>query len=384
MEQTRDVRKRLNATVDALRRLATFEGGEDTPVVSAYLDLSQPEEATPRSRVAEIESLADRARQTYTDTEQHRQEGHQPPLRREVERVREFLEQELAPLGAAAVAVFSCLDPELFEVIRLPRGVEPKIVADRHAILRPLLEAGPWLSRATVVVANRDAFRLFRLRGLGLREVDRRLEDRVDPDHRTSEGAHQHRIERWAQEQAHEVAAAVRGEPVAPVVLVAPAELLPTLEGALAEAQAGPIVGRIPSDATARGGDDLLPDVERALEEHVAAQDRELLDDLGTGLGPAGTAVRGDEETLQALYERRVAALVLVRGRALRGVECPECGWMATEGTRCPVDGEETRAISDLTEPMIRSALGQSADVRSLEAEMLGAASSAALLRFAG
>jgi hypothetical protein len=43
---------------------------------------------------------------------------------------------------------------------------------------------------------------------------------------------------------------------------------------------------------------------------------------------------------------------------------CPECGWLGTEGGRCPADGSPTEAREDVVEPAIERAILQSAELR--------------------
>src|SRR5919109_4097040 len=137
-----------------VRRLAAVESAPDRGVISVYLDLSTPEQAVPRDRHAQIESLGDRARQWYTDAEQHRRFADQPAVRQDLESVLEFLEDEFPPRGARGVAVFRCSDPDVIEVVRLASPPPSSVGVDRHPRLLPLLEAGGSLP-GTYVVGGR-------------------------------------------------------------------------------------------------------------------------------------------------------------------------------------------------------------------------------------
>ena len=70
-----------------VRALADFHAGSRDGVLSLYLDLDPSEFAVPKARTAEIESLADQARQRYTDDEEHRPLELDSPVARTVERV---------------------------------------------------------------------------------------------------------------------------------------------------------------------------------------------------------------------------------------------------------------------------------------------------------
>src|ERR1700737_4491247 len=118
------------STPEQVRELARFRASTAAGVFSLYLDLDPSEFAVPRARLAEVESLADAARQRYTDDEEHRPLELDSPVARAVERVRRYLENDFAPRGARGVATFVAEDPELFVVIRLHHSVEGRVVLD--------------------------------------------------------------------------------------------------------------------------------------------------------------------------------------------------------------------------------------------------------------
>lgn len=376
---TSHVRSRL------LGRLATLEGERPDAVISIYLDLSQPELATPRARRAEVESLTDRLRQEMTDAEDHRSADQQPEPRRHLERLRELLE-EMDPAGARGIALFSCEAPTFQRLVRLSGGVQPGARAGRHPWLRPLLEAGPPLSGLVVAVANREAARVMELRGLSLEEVASLAEHRVEPSRGSQELAHHHRVENWMKEQAREVvrilASRTRDAGVHGIVLVAPAEFLPHLDHTLTDELRELVVTTVAADALDWPAHELLAEVERAATREAEARDDEAVALLEQSRGQAGSSARGDTEVLRAIAEQRVTGLLLARGRELPGWVCPRCGWMATGGGDCPLDGTRLEAEGDLTERMIREALRQDAAVRMLPPERLGEAGPAALLRY--
>jgi peptide subunit release factor 1 (eRF1) len=74
--------------------------------------------------------------------------------------------------------------------------------------------------------------------------------------------------------------------------------------------------------------------------------------------------VRGLVDTLPALYERRVATLLLEPGLERPGVVCPKCRWAAPdERGDCPVDGETMVEHPNLAEWAVELAIEQDAEV---------------------
>ncbi len=118
------------------------------------------------------------------------------------------------------------------------------------------------------------------------------------------------------------------------------------------------------------------------LDELEDEREREALERLGEpGRGSTGLL-----DTLQALNERRVEALLVAGGYEAAGTFCPRCGWLGPEGLgRCPADGTDLVRRDDIVEPAIELALQQSADVlplRRRDGELQAHGGIAALLRF--
>lgn len=264
-----------------LQRLATLESERPDGVITLYLDLSQPELATPRARRAEMESLTDRLRHEVTDAEEHRSLDQQPEPRRHLERLRQLLEDETDPAGARGIALFSCEAPSFLRLVRLTRGVEPGARAAQHAWLRPLLEAGPPLSGLVIAVANRESARVLEMRGLRLEELATLAEHRVEPSHVSHEMAHHHRMENWFKEQAGQVAEILaeraREGHLHGIVLVAPAEFLPHLERAIPDHLCELIVTTLAEDAVAWPTDQMLAALDRAAAQEAEARDDEVM-----------------------------------------------------------------------------------------------------------
>lgn len=370
-----------------VRRLAAVESAPDRGVISLYLDLSTPEQAVPRDRHAQIESLGDRARQWYTDAEQHRRFGDQPAVRQDLESVIEFLEDQFPPRGARGVAVFRCSDPDVFEVVRLASPPPSSVAVDRHPCLLPLLEAGGWLPSTYVLAVSGETAELLVARGLGLDEVARVESDITAHD---IEGGQESRHQRHVEEErrAHVRRAAglldeaARQHPVEQVVLVATPKLVRPLEEAVDPQHADAVVGVVEAELLHRPAAELAPEVEDALARRVDELDRQLLAELEQRMGREEGARTGVDPVLAALSEQRVEHLLLAPGLDLQGAACPACGWMAGVTGTCPVDGTGLEPVADLGELMVRRAVEQSAGIRVLSDSRIVDARAAALLRY--
>ena len=372
-----------------VRALAGLRTGSRDGVLSVFLDLDPSEFAVPKARIAEVESLADRARQIYTDDEEHRPLELDTPVARMVERTRLYLEQEFVPQGALGVAVFAAEEPSLFDVFRLHHTVEPRVVVARRPFVRPLLQGPPALDGWVLLMVNRRTARLLAGRGGGLEEIAS-FADEVHGWHDQggwSQPQHQRHIQKQVKDHVRHACEALfqysRQAPVDRVVLAATEDVGPLVEDSLhadlARAVAGLIKAEIETARPADLDDQIMQLAIRDREEG----DSDLLERLGAGLAQGDGAAAGREQVLDALNLRSVDVLLACRDLAGAAVVCPTCGWLGAEGAACPIDGSATDAYDDVLEAMVEASLDQAAGVRLLDRDEIRAHDcAAALLRF--
>jgi hypothetical protein len=372
-----------------VRALAGFRADSRDGVLSLYLDLDPSEFAVPKARTAEIESLTDLARQRYTDDEEHRPLELDSPVARTVERVRVYLEQEFAPRRALGVAVFAAEQPQLFVVIRLHHAVRPRVVLARRPFVRPLLEGPPALDGWAVLMVNRRAARLLAGRGGRLEEVQE-FTDAVHGRHDQgglSQPRYQRHIEKQVKDHVQRACQALfdysREGRLEHLVVSTTEEVRPLIEESLHPEVARVLVGRITAEIETAHPDELAEPVMKLAVRDREQADRDLVEQLGTGLGGGVGAVAGTDQVLEALNLRSVGTLLACPDLAGVAVVCPSCGWLGLEAATCPIDGASTDRYDDLLEAMVESALDQAAGARLLDREEVrrdGCA--AALLRF--
>src|SRR4051812_13988173 len=123
--QTSDV------TPDRLQRLATLEAPGDTRILSLYLNLDPSTNFGPHAnRRSATTSLMDSAARAVEGQEDLAHDAH-VALREDVARAREALEANLEDgwaEGAHALGLFVSGPADLFEVVRLPRAVDSRVV----------------------------------------------------------------------------------------------------------------------------------------------------------------------------------------------------------------------------------------------------------------
>jgi len=363
--QTSDV------TQDQLQRLATFAAPEGFRVLSLYLNLDPSggtNLGTGAGRRTAVTSLLDEAERRVEGEEELSHDAHMA-LRADASRAREELEGGEVDgwaEGAAALALFLCGPGELFEMLRLPRTVDSRVViADRPAV-EPLAEAGPAESWAVLLVDGQHA-RL--LEGTG-----DRLEDVADHTDDTSSisgkgGWSAQRYERSVGKDIHDhmrnavdlLVEHFRERDYKHILVGATEPNYAELKDLFPPEIAERVIGHFPAEVEYAKPQDIREKVEPLLQAHETHLEKEAIDRAWA------SGVRGLTDTLPALYERRVAALLLEPGLERPGVVCPRCRWAAAEERgACPVDGETMVEHPNLAEWAVELAIEQSAEVVSM------------------
>ena len=356
---------------DLLHELAGTQPGGGR-VLSLYLDLDPTEFATADARASAVSSLIDRAGR---DLEALDDLGHdeQQGLREDLVRAREFLDGIVPPDqqqadGARAVALFCSSPAGLFRVLRLKHPVASGHRIGERPWLQPLTEAPPadWC----IVLVNRRLARVFVGSREALQEIGS-LEDDVHGQHEQggwSQARYQRSVEKDAQDHYAHVGEVLRRE-VAPrrfrhLLIGCPEELRGDIEQKLHADLRQRLVGHFRVDVENSNADEVLEAAAPAMEEAERRRLDESLDRLRQGAA-RGTGATGVGEVLAALNRRAVETLLLQRGFTASGAECPQCGLLVTADSadECPADGSVLERREDITEPMLRSVIAQSAEI---------------------
>ncbi|MFL5895714.1 MAG: Vms1/Ankzf1 family peptidyl-tRNA hydrolase [Thermoleophilaceae bacterium] len=367
-------------STDTLRRLAELrpDGGK---VISLYLNLDPSEFASGQARSTEINSLLDEAERRARD--------EAPPVRKDVERLRDLF-KAFDFQGAHGLAVFVCGDEDLVETIKLPRAVASCVAIDDAPYIEPLVEVQT-AARYGVVLVNRQTARIFRGSRDRLDQVAV-VDDEVHRRHDQggwSQARYQRSVEKEAQDHlknaAEELLRRHNRRPFDALFVGAPEAVYKDFCERLHPYLKERLAGRIEIDVENTTAEDVQQLADDTIATYERKLEKETLDRLVAGKNSGGRGATGLEETLAALNEQRVEALLLQENFDAAGVCCPQCGWLGGPGTaRCPADGTETAERDDITDLAVRRAITQSAKVVVVaddeRLEPLG--SIAALLRF--
>jgi len=362
-------------------------------VLSLYLNFDPSEFPNLRERHMQADALLE-------DAERHRvgeengsaSREDRLALREDIERVRELLteDEELAVQGARGLAIFCSTPADVFEVVALPRAVQPAVAVQASPFIEPLIElVAP--ERWCALLVSRRAGRILR----GTRERFTEVADVFDDVHgqHSQGGWSQARYERGIE---HEVDEHIRGacavlfehfrqRPFDRLLLSSPTELRHRVEGELHEELRRRLAGHFEIDVERATPDQAHSRAIPLIEADESRRELQALTRLSESLAPGGHAASGLDEVLELLNERRVQTLLLAHRLAASGFICPSCGRLAAADAPCPVDGAAPEPREDIVESAIELALDQSAEVLVVRHQPDGLAEHgpiAALLRY--
>lgn len=300
---------------ERLRQLAELRppDGTQAKVLSVYVDLDPTLFGTHSARASQIGSLLDEAdRRTRDDKLDH---GSRVALRKDVERVGDYLRGDFSPKGAHGLAIFACGPAGLFEALRLPGAVPPRVVVNDSPWLDPLV--GPRRRRRCLALASRRTLRVLLDGPSGeLREVVS-LTDDVHGRHDQggwSQARYQRSIEEDVREHLARTATTLfalhQRDPFDQLAVGATAELWPELESALHPYLRECTLGRFDVDVEHAGVEEALVAAQPLLDAAERRHVDQLLARVQAGVGTGGRGVAGFEAVRRALDERRVEALL--------------------------------------------------------------------------
>jgi len=347
-------------TETAIRELAAFRS-PSAPVVSCYLDVDGRRLVLRQDYESELDGLLREAKALPGA------DAAAPDLRR----IEEYVKGGFDRSRIRGLALFSCAEGGLWEVVPLPLPVSSRIVVNSSPAVGQLESVVQELHRFGVLLADRQRARVFVFQ-MGelvdhselLDELPRDYDARGESD--KGYDREQQHVEELAAQHLRQAARATfqlfQDQGFEHLTIGAPDEIARTLESGLHPYLRERLVGRINVSVGASVDEirtaalDVEAEVERALEaEHVAR----LRDAVGSG----NRGVAGLEGTLAALAERRVDVLFVSQGYRESGWRCETCGGLARKGPACPIDGQAMAHVEDIVEEAVDTALAQSCRV---------------------
>jgi peptide chain release factor subunit 1 len=348
---------------EQLRRLARLRP-EGHKVLSLYLNLDPSEFPTPRHRSTELESLLDTAEAGLrVDSLNHAQKQE---LKRDLERVRTFFREEFDASGTRGVVVFAASGADLFEVMKLPNPVSSEVVIDDSPFIEPLT-AAPGEDGYCVLLINRQIARILVGGASSMREVANIVDDvhRWHDQGGWSQARYQRGIVKETRDHikhsADELFKRFQRGDVQRLIIGTPDEMKGEIESSLHSYLRERIAGWIDIDVKSSQAQ-VAKEAASVIERDQQERERHWLERLKSELGRNARGVAGLADTLEALNERRIEALLIQSGFRAKGYATAASDFLSTEPGES-LTGEKLVEHEDVLEPAVESALEQSAEI---------------------
>src|SRR5919109_3099032 len=256
---------------DGLRELAAFRA-QNGCAISLYLDLDPSVSPTAGDAQARVNALVDEGMRRAADSQRNLSHEQRQALRRDLDRVRRFLEQEFSREGAHGLAVFAAGLDNVWKTVPLVSAVPDAIKIGREFYLAPLVPLVGRGDGALIAVVGRERGTLFLLRAGKLVELVDQFDEQPGRHDQGgwSQARYQRHIETLVHEHLKDVAEhldrRVRRLQSPRIVIVTTEETRADLEDILSHEVKGAIVGWTQAEAHASPAE-LLQAARPILEE---------------------------------------------------------------------------------------------------------------------
>ena len=357
-------------TWDRLRELARFRA-QNGCAISLYLDLDPSVTPTPGDAATRVNALIDEVERSEAARRPDLTHEQKQGVRKDVERLRRFFEDEFNREGSHGFAVFSANLDNLWRPLALSERVPDVVKVGRSLYLAPLIPLVGRGEGALVAVVSRERGDVYRLHASRLEEVAEHFHDQPGRHDQGgwSQARYQRHIEKLVHDHLKDVAETldrqVREQGGPPLVVVASEETRAELEETLSHEVKKAIVGWTSADAHA-GPAELLEDVQPLLESQHGEQETGAVERWKEEAGRNARAAAGWGPTLEAASDGRVELLLFQNGTDRPAWECPACGRVASEGGACPLDGTQMEERKDGLDLAVHQTLAHGGTVLAL------------------
>jgi peptide chain release factor subunit 1 len=332
-----------SVTWDSLRDLARLRA-EKGCAISLYLDLDPSVSPTAAETSSRVHALVDEVERSTAATRPELTHEQREGLRKDVERIRRFFEQEFSRDGARGFAVFTAGLDNVWQDLPLSEAVPDAVRVGHTFYLAPLVPLVGRGEGAIVAFVGRERGDLYRLRAGRLEELEEHFQEQHGRHDQGgwSQARYQRHIEKLVEDHLRDVSERldrqVRRLRGPRVVVVATEETRAELEDELSNEVKKAIIGWTSAEAHAEASA-LLGVVEPVLQRWRAEQETQAVERWQEEAGRNGRAAAGWAQTLEAASDGRVELLLYQDGVNRAAWECPACGRLGTDDGTCPLDG---------------------------------------------
>jgi len=297
-----------------------------------------------------------------------------------------------------SVAVFSCAPDDFFRAYPLAIPMRNQLVVSDHPHVKPLVSLLDYYGGYGVVLVDKQGARLFSFHLGELKEQEGILGESVRHTKHGGASAKPGMRGGMAGQTRYEDEVAERNfrgvadfaahffneNNVRRVLIGGTEENIPLLRNQLPKSWQSLIVGTFPMSMAASKVE-VLEKTMQIGKQAEFRREEQLLKKLVTGAAKEQKGVLNLNQTLGAVQDGRVQALVLQDGYRAPGYQCQGCGYLTSqELSTCPYCGSQFKQIADAVEMAVYKVMKAGGDVEVIQNqhEIAGFENIGALLRY--
>jgi len=343
-------------TQTRIKELAEFRS-HDAPVVSCYLDIDGRRQIRKQDYVLRFESMAKECEASHANA------------KNDLRRIYEYVSNGIDRSRTRGLAVFSCAEKGLWEVVSLPVPVANRVAVNHSPVISPLEAVVNELESLAVLMVDKQRAKLLLLEmGQIVERVElfealpRANEHKGHAEKGRREREQHHLDELTHHHLRHATDAAFKlfqKTSFGYLTIGATDEMYAATESLLHPYLRKALGPRI--HATAHSSDTEILAAAFAVEHEIEQQiEKQHVEKLREAAGAKRRAVLGLSDAIKAIYEKRVSMLLVSDGFSESGWIC-SCGAMALRGPRCPIDGQDMERTDDVVSNAVDAALAEGA-----------------------
>ena len=300
--------------------------------------------------------------------------GHAPreSLRRDFERIEEYVTQEIATNHHKGLAVFSCSAQKFWQAYGLPRMGRNILIADLAPYIRPLVAILAEYHRYAVVLVDRvmgQVFEVYMSEIVERTDVSARIPRRVKEggfggrEERNIERHHAQAVHQHFQRLADETFHLFQRDKFDYLILGGHRELLREFKQHLHPYLKGRWAGDFHAEPCKTSPTDVLAQALTIEDQVEWDHEKRMAEELVHKAGARKLAVSGVGATLDALARGEAQTLLVEDGFEMPGFVCYSCHYSNLEEGACPHCHKPLEPCPDIVDEAIELALRKNCQI---------------------
>ncbi|MEQ9619052.1 MAG: hypothetical protein RIG61_07730 [Deltaproteobacteria bacterium] len=368
---------------------------DEYPITSLYLKLG-PRERENFIYTIKLKNMIKNLREDQESRSLSKEAAES--VEKDIAKITGFIDDPDNLTECRGIAVFSCSEKGLWEVLKLPYVYRNQLVADRSAVIGQLIKVEDEYTHIVTVLVDRKKARIFKLDSSGVSEIldyfypaasrttkfhspesqFKKMSPSASGYANVAQGFGEYGFNRTIENEIHQhykyIAEKVldyyREMKFHWLILGGTDENISEFSHHLHSSLEDKLAGAISTDMDRVKPSQVAEETLDAVEAAIADRQEKLIQEFSEKLSN-GYALDGIKSSWNALLNGQVRVLLVAEGFSQPGFICPESGQISIDGKDgCP-ENKEALPVQDLVDRAIEGAFGQGGEVEIVSGDEL-------------